>query len=600
MGDFQNNSSNLASDVEDETCAITHEKQCQQHNQTMPLLTEERMRRKLQFFFMNPIEKWNVRRRFPYKFSVQVIKIFLVTLQLYLFAYNRYNHVNYTWDNRITFSHLFLKDWDATREINAYPPAVGPFAIYKINDFFETIDYAWKGYANISEAIGPYSYPNEDNTMGPMTLCLYQYKQGTIFGFNESYIFDSVIVEECWNISVKPENGPLESRSFFEPISFNFSALVKATLSFTVKTVSFKTVGPKTAPNCYEFDIEILFENEDHDGQMLLSLDAEPRRLKCKGDIEYVGSDKLDAALRTLLNIIVMIICSLSLVLCSRALWRAHQLKIITIIFFKENFNKDLNSEDRMEFVNYWYVMIIVNDVFIIMGSFLKELIERREFTSDQWNVCSVFLGIGNLLVWFGVLRYFNFFKTYNIVILTLRKATPQVAKFLLCAMLIYAGFVFCGWSILGPYHFKFRTLSTTAECLFSLINGDDMFATFSIISNKSQMIWWFSRVYLYSFISLYIYVILNLFITVINDAYETIKLYYKEGFPKSDLKTFVDHVDFDQFSSGVYRSNSDSSLGGLMKDLCCCKRLQKSYSSLCESTINSRSTSQSEAAIPV
>lgn len=33
---------------------------------------EERMRRKLQFFFMNPIEKWQAKRKFPYKFVVQV------------------------------------------------------------------------------------------------------------------------------------------------------------------------------------------------------------------------------------------------------------------------------------------------------------------------------------------------------------------------------------------------------------------------------------------------------------------------------------------------------------------------------------------------
>lgn len=33
---------------------------------------EERMRRRLQFFFMNPIEKWKAKRKFPYKFFVQV------------------------------------------------------------------------------------------------------------------------------------------------------------------------------------------------------------------------------------------------------------------------------------------------------------------------------------------------------------------------------------------------------------------------------------------------------------------------------------------------------------------------------------------------
>jgi hypothetical protein len=45
-------------------------------------MSEERMRRKLRFFFMNPIEKWQARRRFPYKFFVQVVKIILVTVQV--------------------------------------------------------------------------------------------------------------------------------------------------------------------------------------------------------------------------------------------------------------------------------------------------------------------------------------------------------------------------------------------------------------------------------------------------------------------------------------------------------------------------------------
>jgi len=75
------------------------------------------MRRKLRFFFMNPIEKWQAKRRFPYKFIVQVIKIILVTVQLCLFAHNNYMHVNYTWDNRVTFSHLFLMGWDPTQEV---------------------------------------------------------------------------------------------------------------------------------------------------------------------------------------------------------------------------------------------------------------------------------------------------------------------------------------------------------------------------------------------------------------------------------------------------------------------------------------------------
>jgi hypothetical protein len=42
-----------------------------------------------------------------------------------------------------------------------------------------------------------------------------------------------------------------------------------------------------------ESDFQISFDNEDHDGQMLLSLDADAVRLYCKGDVEYVGENDL-------------------------------------------------------------------------------------------------------------------------------------------------------------------------------------------------------------------------------------------------------------------------------------------------------------------
>lgn len=173
--------------------------------------------------------------------------------------------------------------------------------------------------------------------------------------------------------------------------------------------------------------------------------------------------------------------------------------------------------------------------------------------------------------MWFGVLRYLGFFKTYNVVILTLKRAAPKISRFLLCAMLIYAGFMFCGWLVLGPYHIKFRSLSITSECLFALINGDDMFATFATMSTKSTMLWWFSRVYLYSFISLYIYVVLSLFISVIMDAYDTIKKYYKDGFPLNDLRTFMGPMDIDEWAAGVFEDESESdSLADLFRKYLC------------------------------
>lgn len=543
---------------------------------------EEKMRRKLQFFFMNPIEKWKAKRKFPYKFVVQVIKIVLVTFQLCLFAHNRYNHVNYTWDNRISFSHLFLLGWDSTREINAYPPGAGPLAVYKTHEFYDALNYAYDGYSNLSSAIGPYSYNDENNNMPDPVFCQYNYKEGIINGFNESYEFNSEIVEACINFTRKDSQG-FQSQNFLSEagLDVNFASLVRAKLVFSIKTINFRAAGPITPPDCYRFDVSIIFDNEDHDGQMSLSLEAEPYKLACKGDKEYVTDNQIDQILRSILNILVILICAASLILCSRAIYRAQLLKELTIQFFHRAYNKELSLDGRLEFLNIWYIMIIVNDILIIMGSAIKEQIERNSFTNDQWNICSLFLGTGNLLVWFGVLRYLGFFKTYNVVILTLKKAAPKIFRFSICALLIYAGFTFCGWLILGPYHMKFRSLATTSECLFSLINGDDMFATFSIMSKKSPMLWWFSRVYLYSFISLYIYVVLSLFISVIMDAYDTIKQYYKDGFPKSDLQQFIGETRVEEVSSGLYRTHSSTSLNAIMNSLFCCNFYRSAYSKI-------------------
>merc|ERR1711874_498732 len=140
--------------------------------------------------------------------------------------------------------------------------------------------------------------------------------------------------------------------------------------------------------------------------------------------------------------------------------------------------------------------------------------------------------------------------------ILTMKGAAPNMFRFLICSSFLYVGFSFAGWVILGPYHFKFETLMSTSECLFSLVNGDDMFATFSSPPMEKAISTW---IYLYFFISVFIYVILSLFISIIMDTYELIKTYYERGFPCSRLEQFYSTCEFD-FNSGRYSRDSLSS----------------------------------------
>jgi hypothetical protein len=99
----------------------------------------------------------------------------------------------------------------------------------------------------------------------------------------------------------------------------------------------------------------------------------------------------------------------------------------------------------------------------------------------------------------------------------------------MVCTIILYFGFLFAGWIIIGPYRLKikmelflilcfsvkFRTLSGSSEALFSLLNGDDMFVTFSTISDSNTIIKVFGTVYIYIFVTLFIYVVLSLFIAM-------------------------------------------------------------------------------------
>ncbi|XP_045104765.1 mucolipin-3-like isoform X6 [Portunus trituberculatus] len=501
-----------------------------------PNMTPSKMQRRLKFFFMNPIEKWHARRRFPWKLLLQIFKIVVVTAQLCLFAQQRYSHVNYLWDTKISFSHMFLKGWDATREVQVYPPGSGPLAVYEKQDFFQYLDYAITTYSTINEkAIGTYSYKYQDGELLYPTLCMAQYAGGYVSPNNNTFMLNDTITKSCIEIPVEVNVTSWSSEAFLKNKSYiiNFDLLMNIEFTFHLHTIKLRVNLPFDTPECYGLTGKVW---------------------------------------RTFINVTSIMISIISLIMCVRALYRAQLLRKTTELFFRQQYGKELSLEERMEFVNLWYLLICINDIFIILGSCLKIGLESKNYEGylDTWNVCSLFLGLGNLLVWFGCLRYLGFFTTYNVLILTLKKCIPNVLRYSICLLMVFAGYCLCGWLVLGPYHFKFRSFSSTMECLYSLINGDDMFATFSSTSGKDPVVWWFSRIYLYSFISLFIYVILSLFIAIIMDAYETIKNYYENGFPLNELMKFVEECT-EEPSSGVFQDEDDHTIHDVINSICCC-----------------------------
>ncbi|KAG8014248.1 Mucolipin-3 [Nibea albiflora] len=497
------------------------------HAQSLESKMVEDFRRRLKYFFMNPCEKYKARGRKPWKLMLQILKIAIITVQLVSFGLSNEMMVTFKDDNLMTFRHLFLKGYKDHR--------LGSYDLYTKAD-----------YLNLQNlTVGNLAYEVAEGQYTPLSVCQEFYRNSSIDPGNDTFDIDPHIDKDC--ISIYPVRS-FDGNSMPEHVnlSLDFKRLLSVSIYLTLKTINLQTVRHHELPDCYDFHIMITFDNRAHSGKIKVDVENDVRIYECRGWKVEGTSDKNDYRLLSF-DSVVILACFTSLILCTRSVINGIQLQFEFNIFFHAYYNKIVSWSDRMEFVNGWYILIIY---------------------LTNYDVCSILLGTATMLVWVGVIRYLGFFRKYNILILTLRAAFPNVIRFCCCAAMIYLGYCFCGWTVLGPYHDKFRTLDKVTECLFSLINGDDMYATFLKMRDKSYMVWLFSRVYLYTFISLFIYMVLSLFIALITDTYETIKHHQQDKEPVSQLQAFIAECR-DQPESGRYQTDEEPALCCLSPRCC-------------------------------
>ncbi|XP_029939630.1 mucolipin-3 isoform X1 [Salarias fasciatus] len=494
------------------------------------------LRRKIKYYFMNPCEKYHARGRKPWKLILQIVKIAFITIQLVSFGLSNQMVVTFKEENLMTFKHLFLKDY--------VDGGMDTYALYRQSDTYDHIYHIITQFGLLhNTTVGNHEYERNGGIYTPLTLCQEFYRNGTIYPGNETFEIDTHVDTDC--LQVYPMHHP--SLPQFE---LHFKRMLSVKITFVLKAINLQTVRHRELPDCYDFAIAITFNNGAHSGRIKVDLETDVDINECR-DWKVSGASAKSIYLTVLFDCLIVVMCITSFTLCTRSIINGILLQHEYTSYYRKRCGKHVPWLDKLEFVNGWYILIIVSDTLTIIGSILKMEIQTKVVTN--YDVCSIFLGVGTMFVWIGVIRYMGYFRKYNILILTLRAAFPNVIRFICCAGIIYLSYCFCGWIVLGPFHEKFRTLNTVSECLFSLINGDDMFPTFVNMKQKSSLVWIFSRVYLYTFVSLFIYMILSLFITIITDTYDTIKQQQQSGVPTSELQKFLS-VCNDLPNSGVYR----------------------------------------------
>ncbi|MBN3297122.1 MCLN2 protein, partial [Amia calva] len=523
---------------------------------------EEDLRGDLRYYFMSPCEKYRSRHQLPWKLGVQILKIIMITTQLILFGLNNQLVVSYKEENSMAFKHLFVKDYTGT-DADDYSVAV-----YSQPDVYDSLFFVIDQYAQLKNlSVGPLSYAQDNSEVSPLLICKQHYRRSSVQPSNESYDIDPETETVCLTVdSETAENREWKTAntSFFK---LDFYRLVNVKISFQLKGINLQTIRSHELPDCYEFFITITFDNQGHSGVIKIFFESEAVSSACR-NWNISGTAQKNTHYLLIFDAFVILVSLISVVLCTRSIVLAVKLLQRFSRFFQVAYKRKVSETDQREFLNHWHILVIISDIMAIVGSILKMEIQAKARTSlTSYDICSIFLGTSTLLVWVGVIRYLGYFQKYNVLILTMRAAFPKVLRFCCCAGMIYLGYTFCGWIVLGPYHEKFEGLSRVAECLFSLVNGDDMFTTFSEFQETSTLVWLFSRVYLYSFISLFIYMVLSLFIALITDSYETIKNYQKHGFPMTDLQAFLRGYNDFSYSEGDKEEEAKGSF------ICCCRR---------------------------
>uniref|UniRef100_A0A8D0F8L2 Mucolipin 1 n=1 Tax=Strix occidentalis caurina TaxID=311401 RepID=A0A8D0F8L2_STROC len=289
---------------------------------------EEELRRRLKYFFMSPCDKYRARGRRPVKLGLQLAKILLVTVQLILFGLSNQMVVTFKEENTIAFKHLFLKDY--------VDGADDSYAVYTQRDLYDR--RLLRQYLAIpNETIGRYAYVRGESggNQSALMLCQQYYRKGRIDPANDTFNIDPKIVTDCLGVDPEdPQPLPPELDRLTNTLS---RRLINVTIQFKLKAINIQTIINNEIPDCYTFTITITFDNKAHSGRVKIRLDNQADIKECK-DPSVASVPKRppcvfagDNSFRLFFDVVVILVCSLSFILCARSIIRGLLLQHVSV-----------------------------------------------------------------------------------------------------------------------------------------------------------------------------------------------------------------------------------------------------------------------------
>ena len=385
---------------------------------------------------------------------------------------------------------------------------------------------------DVFETIDDPSITNSTSNMSPQLLYTYYLHPESLFDYKvQAPKMD--LGSELYRVN-DTFAGPFDVKTLGEDkVISNINRLHSAVLNLRLDSFIFGTVFR----SCLEWEVKVEWDFKDR-GQVKQSVSS-----RVVGSCNVISWNEALTYELIWLNIPVLIIAAIYFLLTIKAVIRSIQ-TFLTIrqrqrLLESQSYDNtspgrsarllrshrwhgdpvtwsDLSCQDKCNFFSVWFVLSISSCICLIVLS-LSNMINIQSHSPTD-NGPKLLAGLGCALIWFSLLSYFEHNKGYYILIVTLKKGVPRVARFMVGVMPMMLGYAFFGMVCFGSYSDRFDSFSASMITLFAILNGDVIRETFlNLDSGGSPVV---SQVYMYSFICLFIYVVLNVFIAIIEEAF--------------------------------------------------------------------------------
>ena len=171
--------------------------------------------------------------------------------------------------------------------------------------------------------------------------------------------------------------------------TINYCQLNFLTLEFSIHAIQIKNQKPFNLPDCYQFLVKIIFDNNARTGKIQQRLNSHAQFRRCNQKIRDKHSSwtSIRRDLFIGLDCLVIFITSISFILCVRSLSYGHQLCQQVRLYYSSSrrYEPTLDWNELQVFYSYWYFLMIITDLMIISGTMIKmtilfKVIEKKSF----------------------------------------------------------------------------------------------------------------------------------------------------------------------------------------------------------------------------